>query len=85
MVGRREEKRSLGTRDPEEAKRLHAIFLADARQSPQRKAQTSPQHHPMLAEGNRRLIVIGRDVADGENRHFNPAEHGFMHFPRQVA
>src|SRR3954447_26109323 len=29
MVGRREEKRSLGTRDPEEAKRLQAIFLAD--------------------------------------------------------
>ena len=44
-----------------------------------------PQHYPMLTEGNRRLIVIGRDVADGENRHFNPAEHGFMHFPRQVA
>jgi hypothetical protein len=29
--------------------------------------------------------VIGRDVADGENWHFNPAEHGFMHFPRQEA
>ena len=31
------------------------------------------QHHPVLAERDRLLIVIGRDVPDGENRHCGPA------------
>ena len=30
------------------------------------------QHHPVLAERDRSLIVIGRDVPDGENRHCGP-------------
>ena len=30
------------------------------------------QHHPVLAERDRLLIVIRRDVPDGENRHCSP-------------
>ena len=29
------------------------------------------QHHPVLAERDRLLIVVGRDVPDGENWHCN--------------
>ena len=30
------------------------------------------QHHPVLAEGDRLIIVIGRDVFDVQNRHCRP-------------
>src|SRR5216684_9320841 len=30
------------------------------------------QHHPVLAEGDRLLVLIGGDMPDGENRHCNP-------------
>ena len=29
-----------------------------------------PQHHPVLAECHRPLVVVGRDVLDAENRHY---------------
>src|SRR4029077_14436775 len=34
---------------------------------------TPAQHHPVLAEGNRLMIAIGRDVFDRENRHCRPS------------
>ena len=30
------------------------------------------QHHPVLAKGDRLLVLIGRDVPDGKNRHGRP-------------
>jgi hypothetical protein len=30
------------------------------------------QHYPVLTERDRFLIVVGRDVPDGENRHCGP-------------
>src|SRR5713226_1165835 len=30
------------------------------------------QHHPVFAEGDRLLVLIGSDMSDGENRHCNP-------------
>jgi hypothetical protein len=30
------------------------------------------QHHPVFAEGDRLLVLIGGDMPDGENRHCNP-------------
>src|SRR5260370_39625900 len=30
------------------------------------------QHHPVFAGGDRLPVLIGRDMADGENRHCNP-------------
>jgi hypothetical protein len=36
------------------------------------KAFSRTQHHPVLAEGHRLLILIGSNMPDGENRHCNP-------------
>src|SRR5881296_2120771 len=30
------------------------------------------QHHPVFAEGDRLLVLIGGDMPDGENRHCKP-------------
>jgi hypothetical protein len=30
------------------------------------------QHHPVFAEGDRLLVLIGSDMSDGENRHCKP-------------
>jgi hypothetical protein len=38
------------------------------------------QHHPVLAEGDRLLVPVGRDMSDGENRHCNMDS---MHFSGQ--
>src|SRR6516164_1567044 len=32
-------------------------------------AVARPQHHPMLAEGNRLLVPVGRDMANGQEMH----------------
>jgi hypothetical protein len=46
---------------------------------------TRTQHHPMLAEGDRLMIAIGRDVFDRENRHWHPNAYTHrMHFSGQV-
>jgi hypothetical protein len=34
---------------------------------------TRTQHHPVLAECDRLLIVVDRNVPDSENRHSGPA------------
>jgi hypothetical protein len=47
---------------------------------------TRMQHHPVLAERDRLLIVVGRDVPDGENRHCSSTMMQVpsnMHFSRQ--
>ena len=31
-----------------------------------------PQHHPVFAERDGLLVLIGGDMPDGENRHCNP-------------
>src|ERR1700676_887480 len=42
------------------------------------------QHHPVFAEGDRLLVLIGSDMSDGENRHCNPMIlMDSMHFSRQ--
>src|SRR5690348_15861590 len=33
-------------------------------------AVARPQHHAMFAECDRLLVAVGRDVADGQDRHF---------------
>ena len=43
------------------------------------------QHHPVFAEGDRLLVLIGSDMSDGENRHCQPHDSFMdsMHFSRQ--
>jgi hypothetical protein len=35
-------------------------------------AVAGTQHHPVLAEGDRLPVLVGRDVLDGQRRHSNP-------------
>ena len=43
------------------------------------------QHHAVLAEGDRLLVLIGSDVPDGENRHGRPMIRPLdMHLTRQA-
>jgi hypothetical protein len=36
------------------------------------KAFARTQHHPVLAEGHRLFVSIGRNMPDGENHHCHP-------------
>jgi hypothetical protein len=66
LVGKREEKRSLGTKDPAEAKRLHATALAEVevrwtslRAGP--RTLTEREAHKLAAEYYGRWLALYRD------------------------